>query len=93
MREPLPHTAGDHLEASAPLSAEPAGGASAKAPTAPVATADLSGSLAFAERELILDALRAGNGDRRAAAERLGISPRTLRYKLARLRDAGVDIP
>jgi len=26
-------------------------------------------------------------------AERLGISPRTLRYKLARLRAAGVSVP
>jgi two-component system response regulator FlrC len=50
-------------------------------------------SLESAERQLILDALRAGNGNRRAAAERLGISPRTLRYKLARLREAGVEVP
>ena len=27
------------------------------------------------------------------AAERLGISQRTLRYKLARLREAGIDVP
>jgi two-component system response regulator FlrC len=26
-------------------------------------------------------------------AEKLGISPRTLRYKLAQLRSAGVDVP
>ena len=25
-------------------------------------------------------------------AEKLGISPRTLRYKLAKMRDAGIDI-
>lgn len=53
----------------------------------------LSNSLEHAERALILDALRAGNGNRREVAERLGISPRTLRYKLARLREAGVDVP
>ena len=46
-----------------------------------------------AERDLILDALRSGQGNRREAAERLGISPRTLRYKLARLREAGIDVP
>jgi len=46
-----------------------------------------------AERALILDALRAGNGTGREVAERLGISPRTLRYKLARLREAGVEVP
>ena len=45
------------------------------------------------ERRLILDALRDGHGSRKLAAERLGISPRTLRYKLARMRDAGIDVP
>jgi two-component system response regulator FlrC len=52
----------------------------------------LANSLGQAERDLILEALRTGSG-RRAAAERLGISPRTLRHKLARLREAGVDVP
>ena len=42
------------------------------------------------ERELIADALRRGNGSKKAAAELLGISPRTLRYKLQKLREAGV---
>jgi len=60
-------------------------------------TAEAAGSLASsldqAERDLILDALRSGQGNRREAAERLGISPRTLRYKLARLREAGIDVP
>jgi two-component system, response regulator FlrC len=53
----------------------------------------LAGSLVEAERDLILDALRSHQGSRREAAERLGISPRTLRYKLARLREAGIDVP
>ena len=53
----------------------------------------LANSLGQAERDLILDALRTGQGSRREAAERLGISPRTLRYKLARLREAGIDVP
>jgi two-component system, response regulator FlrC len=64
---------------------------------AAAATADaghsLAGSLVQAERDLILDALRNHQGSRREAAERLGISPRTLRYKLARLREAGIDVP
>jgi len=46
-----------------------------------------------AERDVILDALRAANGSRREVAEKLGISPRTLRYKLARIRNAGIDVP
>ena len=53
----------------------------------------LSDSLSSAERDLILEALRSDHGNRQAAAKRLGISPRTLRYKLARLRDAGVAVP
>ena len=54
---------------------------------------DLAGSIESVERELILHALRSGNGSRQAAAERLGISPRTLRYKLARLRNSGIEVP
>jgi two-component system response regulator FlrC len=53
----------------------------------------LGGDLKSRECELILDALRADNGSRKAAAERLGISPRTLRYKLARMREQGISIP
>jgi two-component system response regulator FlrC len=46
-----------------------------------------------AEREILLSALRDGRGKRTDVAQRLGISPRTLRYKLARLRAAGVEVP
>ena len=56
-------------------------------------TSSLATSLDQTERDLILDALRNGQGSRRDAAERLGISQRTLRYKLARLREAGIDVP
>ena len=52
----------------------------------------LSASLSAAERDLILEALRSDNGNRQAMAKRLGISPRTLRYKLAKLREAGVEV-
>ncbi len=45
------------------------------------------------EQEVIFQALRSGNGSREAAAARLGISPRTLRHKLARLREEGAEIP
>jgi two-component system response regulator FlrC len=61
--------------------------------TSAEAIRSLAGSLVQAERDLILDALRTHQGSRREAAERLGISPRTLRYKLARLREAGIDVP
>ena len=52
----------------------------------------LASSLSAAEHELILQALRADNGNRQAVAKRLGISPRTLRYKLARMREAGLEV-
>lgn len=52
----------------------------------------LEQDLKVKERELIIRALEAGNGSRKDAAARLGISPRTLRYKIARLRDAGMDV-
>lgn len=50
-------------------------------------------SLKDSEKSLILHALKEGNGSRKHAAEKLGISPRTLRYKLARLKDEGVEVP
>ncbi len=45
------------------------------------------------EQRIILETLRAVNGSRKAAAERLGISQRTLRYKLARMREMGIAVP
>jgi two-component system, response regulator FlrC len=52
----------------------------------------LRGSLQAAEKQILLTALR-GAQSRREVAEKLGISPRTLRYKLAQLRSAGVEVP
>jgi len=45
------------------------------------------------EQQIIVDALKAERGRRKETAERLGISPRTLRYKLAKLRDEGISLP
>ncbi len=45
------------------------------------------------EHQLIVSTLRSHEGNRTAAARQLGISTRTLRYKLAQMRDAGVAIP
>lgn len=44
------------------------------------------------EQEIIIDALKSNNS-RKEAAEKLGISPRTLRYKLAQFREQGIVIP
>ncbi|MEQ8514960.1 MAG: sigma-54 dependent transcriptional regulator [Chromatocurvus sp.] len=53
----------------------------------------LAGDLKDRERELIVAALSATRGVRKDAAQKLGISPRTLRYKLARMKEQGMDIP
>ncbi|MBK1651810.1 sigma-54-dependent transcriptional regulator [Halorhodospira halochloris] len=45
------------------------------------------------EYRLILETLTAVGGNRKEAAARLGISSRTLRYKLARMRQEGVEVP
>lgn len=52
----------------------------------------LSEDLRSVEEQMIIDALRNG-GSRKEAASMLGISPRTLRHKLQKLREAGVAIP
>ena len=44
------------------------------------------------EFQMIIDTLRTERGRHKEAAEKLGISPRTLRYKLAQMRDAGMDV-
>ena len=51
-------------------------------------TADLKNH----EFELIVDAMRQHDGKRAAVAKALGISPRTLRYKLARMREQGIEV-
>jgi len=53
----------------------------------------LGNELKLQEHQIILDTLTACQGSRKAVAERLGISPRTLRYKIARMRDCGIQIP
>jgi two-component system response regulator FlrC len=53
----------------------------------------LGSELRDQEYAIILDTLVECNGRRKDMADKLGISPRTLRYKLAKMRDAGIDIP
>jgi len=65
------------------------------APSVAAVVAEASGlgdDLRRQEYQTIIDTLRAERGRRKEAAERLGISPRTLRYKLAQMRDAGFDV-
>ncbi len=53
----------------------------------------LQSDLRDRETEVIIETLKSFAGSRKKTAEKLGISPRTLRYKLAKLRDAGAEIP
>lgn len=53
----------------------------------------LGSELKLQENQIILDTLQACHGSRKEVAERLGISPRTLRYKIARMRESGIEIP
>jgi len=58
------------------------------APDSPPAETLVDG-LRTIEEKIILETLKEQNGSRKSTAERLGISERTLRYKLAKLREAG----
>jgi two-component system response regulator FlrC len=68
--------------------------ATVAAPAPPAGNGEplLQENLHAVEGHLIVDALNRA-GSRQKAAELLGVSPRTLRYKIARLRSAGIPIP
>ncbi len=53
----------------------------------------LGSELREQEFSTILETLVACDGSRKDVAEQLGISPRTTSYKLAKMRDAGIEIP
>jgi two-component system, response regulator FlrC len=55
--------------------------------------AGLDHDLKERERELIMATLRVTGGSRKLTAERLGISPRTLRHKLQQIKAAGISVP
>ncbi|WP_309043038.1 sigma-54-dependent transcriptional regulator [Marinobacter sediminicola] len=61
------------------------------APSA-VEAGSLGDDLRQQEFRIIIQTLRSERGRRNRAAEQLGISPRTLRYKLAQMREAGIDL-
>jgi len=63
--------------------------------TAPVRDVEPpSASMDLKEREvqIILETLKANNGHRQKTAEALNISPRTLRYKLAKFKEQGLEV-
>ncbi|MBR9726766.1 sigma-54-dependent transcriptional regulator [Shewanella intestini] len=53
----------------------------------------LGSELKAQEHVIILETLNQCNGSRKDVAEKLGISARTLRYKMAKMRDMGIQIP
>ncbi len=55
--------------------------------------ASLNSKLKKHEYKMILDALMEFDGSRVKVANKLGISPRTLRYKLAAMKEEGIIIP
>jgi two-component system, response regulator FlrC len=67
------------------ISAQPSGEMAASTAARPANMKDL-------EREHILNTLREMGGSRKKAVEKLGISERTLRYKLQQYRDEGYDV-
>jgi two-component system response regulator FlrC len=62
------------------------------APSA-AAPSGLAGELWEEETRRIVTALESTRGGRKQAAEQLGISDRTLRYKLSKIRAAGIQVP
>lgn len=53
----------------------------------------LGSELRDQEYNIILETMQQFSGRRKEMAEKLNISPRTLRYKLAKMRDAGIELP
>lgn len=74
-------------DVSAPIAA-----VSEPAPTATEEPPDLDDDLKQREYEIIMDTLKRAGGSRKKTAELLGISARTLRYKVSRLKESGFTI-
>jgi two-component system response regulator FlrC len=64
-----------------------------KTVSAPSEVVNYKDELKDKEHRIILETLSRCQGKRKDVAETLGISPRTLRYKLAQMRDLGISLP
>ena len=84
--------AGDRIEAGHIVFDRPSRPAAVPAVSAPGADGTLSNIVQIHEFAAIKETLAACNGSRTETARRLGISERTLRYRLARAREQGEDI-
>jgi two-component system, response regulator FlrC len=92
-----PAIGSEHIVFDRPISliGETAAGGLALAPAQPFAAtgdAKLSSIVRKSEADAIVQALAACHGNRLRAAATLGISERTLRYRLAAMRDAGIEV-
>ena len=67
--------------------------ASPGTPERPSGAGNLGEEMKLQEFQIILDTLIECGGSRQECAERLGMSPRTLRYKLSKMREAGFVVP
>lgn len=56
-------------------------------------SAHLDDGVRLAEEKIILRTLQELNGSRKMTALKLGVSERTLRYKIARMRESGIALP
>ena len=83
----------ENLAGSGNLPVNSPGNTAVQAAPIPAQEAGLGHDLKERERELILATLRVTGGSRKLTAERLGISPRTLRHKLQQFKAAGVNVP
>jgi two-component system response regulator FlrC len=79
----------EHTHAHARLAST----APAVAVAATSAAGGLAGEMWGEETRRIVTALESTRGARKQAAEQLGISDRTLRYKLQKMRAAGIQVP
>jgi two-component system response regulator FlrC len=77
----------DHLDAPVAWQTDNA----APVPTDNAPPADLQSAVRMNERQVIMATL-ASTPSKTEAAKRLGISPRTLRYKMAQLREHGLSL-
>ncbi|WP_350996396.1 sigma-54 dependent transcriptional regulator [Shewanella sp. TB7-MNA-CIBAN-0143] len=59
----------------------------------PAEVEGLGDELKAQEHVIILETLNQCQGSRKLVAEKLGISARTLRYKMAKMRDMGIQLP
>lgn len=82
--------AGEAAYLSVPTGGAPAGSIPVSVPGAGGRT--LSNIVQMHEARAIMQALAESGGNRVAAARRLGISERTLRYRLASFREAGLEV-